>query len=166
MKLGDGMFLETCEKVAADYPEMTFEGMIVDNTCMQLVSRPQQFDVMLMPNLYGNIIANIGSALVGGPGLTVGKNIGTEYAVFETGTRNTGRSIAGQNIANPVAMLLAAVDMVKHLGLLTHASVMESAIWQTLVEDKVHTPDLGGTATTGDVMESINAKVVSKMAHM
>uniref|UniRef100_A0AAQ4NYH9 Isocitrate dehydrogenase [NAD] subunit, mitochondrial n=1 Tax=Gasterosteus aculeatus aculeatus TaxID=481459 RepID=A0AAQ4NYH9_GASAC len=115
MKLGDGLFLQCCREVASDYPDLTFDSMIVDNTTMQLVSKPQQFDVMVMPNLYGNVVSNVCAGLVGGPGLVPGANYGRDYAVFETATRNTGKSIAGKNIANPTAMLLASCMMLDHL---------------------------------------------------
>uniref|UniRef100_G3P1P4 Isocitrate dehydrogenase [NAD] subunit, mitochondrial n=1 Tax=Gasterosteus aculeatus aculeatus TaxID=481459 RepID=G3P1P4_GASAC len=116
MKLGDGLFLQCCREVASDYPDLTFDSMIVDNTTMQLVSKPQQFDVMVMPNLYGNVVSNVCAGLVGGPGLVPGANYGRDYAVFETATRNTGKSIAGKNIANPTAMLLASCMMLDHLN--------------------------------------------------
>ncbi|KAG2456134.1 IDH3G dehydrogenase, partial [Polypterus senegalus] len=119
MKLGDGLFLQCCKEVAAGYPDITFENMIVDNTTMQLVSRPNQFDVMVMPNLYGNVVSNVCAGLVGGPGLVPGANYGRDYAVFETATRNTGKSIAGKNIANPTAMLLASCMMLDHLRLMS-----------------------------------------------
>ncbi|XP_025069507.1 isocitrate dehydrogenase [NAD] subunit gamma, mitochondrial [Alligator sinensis] len=115
MKLGDGLFLQCCREVAAAYPNIAFESMIVDNTTMQLVSRPQQFDVMVMPNLYGNIVNNVCAGLVGGPGLVPGANYGRDYAVFETATRNTGKSIAHKNVANPTATLLASCMMLDHL---------------------------------------------------
>ncbi|KAG8554325.1 hypothetical protein GDO81_003764 [Engystomops pustulosus] len=101
MKLGDGLFLQCCKEVASGYPDITFESMIVDNTTMQLVSYPQQFDVMVMPNLYGNIVNNVCAGLVGGPGLVPGANYGSVYAVFETATRNTGKSIANKNMPHP-----------------------------------------------------------------
>uniref|UniRef100_A0AAR2KIQ1 Isocitrate dehydrogenase [NAD] subunit, mitochondrial n=1 Tax=Pygocentrus nattereri TaxID=42514 RepID=A0AAR2KIQ1_PYGNA len=116
MKLGDGLFLQCCKEVAAGYPDITFDNMIVDNTTMQLVSKPQQFDVMVMPNLYGNVVSNVCAGLVGGPGLVPGANYGKDYAVFETATRNTGKSIANKNIANPTATLLASCLMLDHLG--------------------------------------------------
>jgi isocitrate dehydrogenase (NAD+) len=90
--------------------------MIVDNTCMQLVSKPQQFDVMVMPNLYGNIVANVATGLVGGAGLVAGSNYGHGCAVFEAGTRNSGKGIAGMNVANPSGMLFAAANMLKYIG--------------------------------------------------
>ncbi|KAK6755853.1 hypothetical protein RB195_014317 [Necator americanus] len=116
-KLGDGLFLQVCKEIGErEYPEIKFESMIVDNASMQLVSRPQQFDIMLMPNLYGNIISNIACGLVGGPGLVSGMNIGNEYAVFETGTRNTGTSLAGKDMANPTAFIRAAADMLRYFA--------------------------------------------------
>ncbi|MGH0183367.1 UNVERIFIED_CONTAM: hypothetical protein FKN15_011804 [Acipenser sinensis] len=115
MKLGDGLFLQCCKEVASGYPDIAFDSMIVDNTTMQLVSKPQQFDVMVMPNLYGNVVSNVCAGLVGGPGLVPGANLGRDYAVFETATRNTGKSIANKNTANPTAMLLASCMMLDHL---------------------------------------------------
>ncbi|XP_022096040.1 isocitrate dehydrogenase [NAD] subunit gamma, mitochondrial-like [Acanthaster planci] len=155
MKLGDGLFLESCRSVSKLYPKIEFGDMIVDNCCMQLVSNPNQFDVMVMPNLYGNIISNIGAGLVGGPGLVPGQNIGEEFAVFETATRNTGKTIAGQNVANPTAMLLAGCLLLRHLGLNQHADLINAAVMKTVTENMVHTADLGGVATTSDVVEGV-----------
>ncbi|UYV72376.1 IDH3G [Cordylochernes scorpioides] len=115
MKLSDGLFLRTCEEVSKDYPEIGFNNMIIDNCSMQLVSKPHQFDVLLLPNLYGNILNNIACGLVGGPGITSGQNYGHDYAVFETGARNTGKSIAGKNIANPIAIINASADLLDYL---------------------------------------------------
>ncbi|KIH68261.1 putative isocitrate dehydrogenase, NAD-dependent [Ancylostoma duodenale] len=155
-KLGDGLFLQVCKEIGEkEYPEIKFESMIVDNASMQLVSRPQQFDIMLMPNLYGNIISNIACGLVGGPGLVSGMNIGNEYAVFETGTRNTGTSLAGKNRANPTAFIRAAADMLRYLGLEQHANLVSDSLYRTLVEKRIHTPDIGGTATTTEVIDSV-----------
>ncbi|KAK8754481.1 hypothetical protein OTU49_016402, partial [Cherax quadricarinatus] len=155
MKLSDGLFLETCRSIAKEYPEIEFSDMIVDNTCMQLVARPQQFDVMVMPNLYGNVVSNVVCGLVGGPGLLSGRNYGEHFAVFEPGTRNTGASVAGRNIANPVAMLNSACDMLEHLDLQSHADLIRDAIDRTLNVDKIHTADLGGQATSLDVVQNI-----------
>ncbi|KAF7696044.1 hypothetical protein HF521_006138 [Silurus meridionalis] len=146
MKLGDGLFLQCCKEVAAGYPDITFDNMIVDNTTMQLVSKPQQFDVMVMPNLYGNVVSNVCAGLVGGPGLVPGANYGKDYAVFETATRNTGKSIANKNIANPTATLLASCLMLDHLKLHDYASIIRKAILTTLSETQLHTADLGGQA--------------------
>ncbi|XP_068009096.1 LOW QUALITY PROTEIN: isocitrate dehydrogenase [NAD] subunit gamma, mitochondrial [Melanerpes formicivorus] len=153
MKLGDGLFLKCCQEVAAEYPEIKFSSMIVDNTTMQLVSRPQQFDVMVLPNLYGNVVNNVG--LVGGPGLVPGANYGHDYAVFETATRNTGKSIANRNIANPTAALLAACMMLDHLSLHNHASNIRQAVLASLDDPRTHTPDIGGQGTTSGAVQSI-----------
>ncbi|KAF5902065.1 isocitrate dehydrogenase [NAD] subunit gamma, mitochondrial-like, partial [Clarias magur] len=134
MKLGDGLFLQCCKEVASGYPDIAFDSMIVDNTTMQLVSKPHQFDVMVMPNLYGNVVSNVCAGLVGGPGLVPGANYGNNYAVFETATRNTGKSIAGRNIANPTAMLLAGCLMLDHLRLHEYASMIRNAIFITMNE--------------------------------
>ncbi|XP_071815746.1 isocitrate dehydrogenase [NAD] subunit gamma, mitochondrial-like isoform X2 [Apostichopus japonicus] len=155
MKLGDGLFLNTCREVAASYPEIEFVDMIVDNCCMQIVSNPWQFDVMLFPNLYGNIVGNIAAGLVGGPGVVPGKNVGLDYAVFETATRNTGKNIAGKNQANPSAMLLASALMLDHIGLNNHGQLIREAVYKTLSEKKIHTPDLGGLHTTRDMVQSV-----------
>ncbi|KAK8774329.1 hypothetical protein V5799_011138, partial [Amblyomma americanum] len=164
MKLSDGLFLETCREVASAYPDIEMNDMIVDNCSMQLVSNPRQFDVVLVPNLYGNIVVNLTCGLVGGAGVTSGRNYGDEYAVFETATRNTGTPLVGKNLANPVATLYAAVDMLKHLGLMEHAYTIRDAIRTTINNRKVHTRDLGGTATTTDVMESIIDEVQKNTA--
>uniref|UniRef100_A0A6P8NZS2 Isocitrate dehydrogenase [NAD] subunit, mitochondrial n=1 Tax=Geotrypetes seraphini TaxID=260995 RepID=A0A6P8NZS2_GEOSA len=155
MKLGDGLFLQCCKDVAAGYPDIAFESMIIDNTSMQLVSRPQQFDVMVMPNLYGNIVNNVCAGLVGGPGLVPGANYGTDYAVFETATRNTGKSIANKNIANPTATLLASCMMLDHLKLHEHASSIRRAVLTAMTEHRMQTPDIGGQGTTSEVVQSI-----------
>ncbi len=114
--MSDGLFIECCREVAAEYPDIKFDTMIVDNTCMQLVNRPIQFDVMVMPNLHGNIVSNVCAGLVGGSGFVAGSNYGDHYAIFEQGTRNTGLGIAGKNIANPSGILFAAANMLKYLG--------------------------------------------------
>ncbi|KAK9515211.1 hypothetical protein VZT92_025875 [Zoarces viviparus] len=161
MKLGDGLFLECCKEVASGYPEITFDSMIVDNTTMQLVSRPQQFDVMVMPNLYGNIVSNVCAGLVGGPGLVPGANYGEDYAVFETGTRNTGKSMANSNTANPTAMLLASCLLLDHLKLHAYASMIRRAIISTVTETQLHTADLGGQGSTSEVVQSVMNAVQS-----
>lgn len=155
MKLSDGLFLETSRRIAKEYPELQHNDMIIDNCCMQLVSNPHQFDVMNMTNLYGTIVSNVVCGLIGGAGLLSGRNYGDHYAVFEPGTRNTGTAIAGKNIANPVAMLNASVDMLEHLGHYKHAQRIRRAIEKTITTDKVHTPDLRGTAKSTDVVERI-----------
>ncbi|KAI9636204.1 uncharacterized protein MKK02DRAFT_24984 [Dioszegia hungarica] len=162
MKLGDGLFLNTCKRIAETeygHTGIEFDSMIVDNTSMQLVSRPQQFDVMVMPNLYGNIVSNIGAALVGGPGVVPGCNFGREYALFEPGCRHVGKDIMGTNKANPSAMVLSATMMLRHLGLETQANTIASAVYDVIQEGKVRTADMrGGTASTSDFTKAILAK--------
>ncbi|KAI4823541.1 hypothetical protein KUCAC02_012123 [Chaenocephalus aceratus] len=150
-----------CKEVASGYPGITFDSMIVDNTTMQLVSRPQQFDVMVMPNLYGNVVSNVCAGLVGGPGLVPGANYGTDYAVFEAGTRNTGKSIANTNTANPTAMLLASCLLLDHLKLHAYASMLRRAILCTVTETRLHTADLGGHGSTSEVVRAIMSAVQS-----
>ncbi|NP_001164834.1 isocitrate dehydrogenase [NAD] subunit gamma, mitochondrial [Oryctolagus cuniculus] len=166
MKLGDGLFLQCCREVAAGYPQIAFESMIVDNTTMQLVSRPQQFDVMVMPNLYGNIVNNVCAGLVGGPGLVAGANYGHVYAVFETATRNTGKSIANKNIANPTATLLASCMMLDHLKLHTYAASIRKAVLASMHNDNMHTPDIGGQGTTSEAIQDIirNIRIINGRA--
>lgn len=154
MKLSDGLFLDISRRVAKDYPEITHNDMIIDNTCMQLVSNPHQFDIVLTTNLYGSIVSNVVCGLLGGAGLLAGKNYGEHYTVFEPGTRNTGTSIAGKNIANPIAMLNAAVDMLRHLGHKHHSAIIQTAINKT-INKGVHTRDLGGSATSREVVDNI-----------
>ncbi|VDM64900.1 unnamed protein product [Angiostrongylus costaricensis] len=166
-KLGDGLFLEVVGQIAKkDYSDIQFESMIVDNACMQLVSRPEQFDVMLMPNLYGNIISNIACGLVGGPGLVSGMNIGEKYAVFETGTRNTGTSLAGKDLANPTAFIRASVDMLRYLNCHYHANLISDALWKALVEQRTHTRDVGGTHKASDVVNMTLENISSIMSRL
>ena len=160
MKLGDGLFLRCCEDVAKLYPEITFENMIVDNACMQMVSNPQQFDVMVMPNLYGNILANLAAGLVGGAGLVAGEGYSQDAVVFEPGARHSYSGVAGKNVANPSAMLLCAANMLEHASLDQHAASIRSAVHQVLAEGRVRTQDLGGQAGT----RQFTAAVVQRLA--
>jgi len=161
MKLGDGLFLNTCREIAKEYANtgIKFNDMIVDNTSMQLVSRPQQFDVMVMPNLYGNIVSNVGAALVGGAGIIPGVNMGREYVTFEPGCRHVARDIEGTNKANPTAMILSAVMMLKHLNLDDYANKISSAVYQTIKEGQVKTADMGGNSTTTEFTNSVISKL-------
>ncbi|XP_064607113.1 isocitrate dehydrogenase [NAD] subunit gamma, mitochondrial-like isoform X2 [Liolophura sinensis] len=155
MKLGDGLFLECCRIVSEAYPQIEFSNMIIDNCSMQMVSAPEQFDVMVMPNLYGNILGNIAAGLIGGAGVVAGMNIGKEYAVFEAGTRNTGKSIKGKNVANPTGMLMAGCDLLNYLGHNKHATLIRDSVMKVLSDLQIQTPDLGGQATTAEVVQSI-----------
>ena len=134
MKLADGLFRNTFQDVAKDYPTLETNDMIVDNASMQAVSRPQQFDVMVMPNLYGGILSNIGAALVGGPGIVPGCNIGREVAVFEPGCRHVGLDIKGKDQANPTALLLSGSMLLRHLGLDEHANRISKAVYDVIAE--------------------------------
>ncbi|KAK0490929.1 hypothetical protein IW261DRAFT_1556093 [Armillaria novae-zelandiae] len=143
----------TCE----DYKSsgIAFNDMIVDNTSMQLVAKPGQFDVMVMPNLYGAIVSNIGAALVGGPGIVPGCNVGRDYALFEPGCRHVASDIMGTNKANPAAMILSATMMLRHLGLDSIANNIASATFGVINEGKVRTVDMGGSATTSEFTSAI-----------
>jgi len=155
MKLTDGLFLATGERVAREYPDIEFNQMIIDNCCMQLVSNPWQFDVVVLTNLYGTIVTNLLCGLIGGPGLTSGKNLGPKHAIFETGTRNTGSTMVGKNIANPTAMLRAGVDLLRHLDLESHADIIEKGINKTIIVDEIRTSDIGGSHGTSDVVNGV-----------
>ena len=132
MKLADGLFRNTFKKVAEDFPTLETNDMIVDNASMQAVSRPQQFDVMVMPNLYGGILSNIAAALVGGPGIVPGCNMGRDVAVFEPGCRHVGLDIKGKDQANPTAMLLSGSMLLRHLGLDDHANRISKAVYDVI----------------------------------
>lgn len=164
MKLTDGLFLATGQRVAKDYPDIECNQMIIDNCCMQLVSNPWQFDVMVLTNLYGTIVSNLVSGLIGGPGITAGKNFGPDYAIFEPGTRNTGSSLVGSNAANPCAMLRAGADLLRYLEMPEKASVIDKAVTKTLSLDKIHTKDLGGTATSTEVMDNVISHIQRQLS--
>ncbi|XP_027040785.1 isocitrate dehydrogenase [NAD] subunit beta, mitochondrial-like isoform X1 [Pocillopora damicornis] len=160
MKQGDGLFLKTCEEVSKLYPKIKFEGMIVDNTCMQLVAKPGQFDVMVLPNLYGSIVDNVGAALVGGAGVVPGKSLGSNFAIFEPGARHTYAGVAGRNIANPTAMILASVDMLDHMNLGSYAKMIKDGLEKTIAEGQL-TMDMGGSASTSDFVQAIIGNMYS-----
>jgi len=159
MKKGDGLFRKVCGEVAERYPEIEYEDIIVDNCTMQLVSKPHQFDVMVTPNLYGNIISNMLCGLVGGPGLVSGGNFNANLAVFEQGTRNAGRKIAGKNMANPTAYMTATSKMMRHLGMMDEAAKLRNAVEAVINEDKVMTADIGGQAKTSDFMSALEKRL-------
>lgn len=158
MKLGDGLFLRCCEEVSKSYPDIEFNSMIIDNCCMQLVSNPEQFDVMVMPNLYGNIVSNIGASLVGGPGIVPGENIGGDYAVFESGSRHTGLDIKGKNVSNPMSLLFASTLMLEHLGWNAYGDMIHSAILR-VVQKGVKTADIGGGHLTTDFLDCLKEEI-------
>jgi isocitrate dehydrogenase (NAD+) len=158
MKLSDGLFLDCFRRVARDYPEIEIEEKIVDNACLQLVMNPQQFDVLLLENLYGDIISDLAAGLVGGLGVVGGANLGDTIAVFEA-VHGSAPDIAGQNLANPTAMLLSALMMLRHVGEAHAADRIYAALCRVLAERGIRTRDLGGTATTTEFTEAILAEL-------
>ncbi|XP_012999805.2 isocitrate dehydrogenase [NAD] subunit gamma, mitochondrial-like [Cavia porcellus] len=155
MKLGDGLFLECCREVASHYPQVALETMIVDNATMQLVTWPQQFDVMLMPNLYGNIVTSICTGLVGGSGLVPSANYGCLCAVFETAARQLNKNPADWNWVNPTAMLLASCIMLDYLRLHSHAATIRAAVLASLGNKNIQTPDIGGQGSMMEIIRHI-----------
>ncbi|HHY32733.1 MAG TPA: isocitrate/isopropylmalate dehydrogenase family protein [Firmicutes bacterium] len=160
MKFSDGLFLDCARAVARDYPEIQFDDWIIDALCMQLVMAPESFDVLLLPNLYGDIVSDLASGLVGGLGLAPGANIGDGIAVFEP-VHGSAPGIAGRGIANPIATILSGAMMLRHLGEAQGAAVVEAAVTKVLAEGRVLTPDLGGTATTGEMADAIISALAS-----
>ena len=160
MKLSDGLFLECVRNIAQLYPEIIYEEMIVDNTCMQMVLDPQQFDVMLLENLYGDIVSDLGAGLVGGLGLVPGANLGDSCAIFEP-VHGSAPKIAGKNMANPTAMLLSAVLMFQHLGETEKAALIASAVEKVYASGKLRTADLGGDSSTSQFTDAVVQHIVN-----
>jgi isocitrate dehydrogenase (NAD+) len=158
LKSTSGLFLRTARLVAAEFPEIEVQEMIVDNCCMQLVMRPEQFDVIVTTNLFGDILSDLCAGLVGGLGLAPGANIGTEAAIFEA-VHGSAPDIAGRGIANPCALLLAAAQMLGHMGREDEARRLRRAIVATLEDRDRLTPDLGGDGTTMGFAEAIASRV-------
>ncbi len=159
MKLSDGLFLESCRTVAADYEgKIEFEDRIVDNMCMQLVQKPELYDVMVLPNLYGDIVSDLCAGLVGGLGVAPGANIGTEASVFEA-VHGSAPKYAGMNKANPTALMLSGVLMLRHLGEQEAAARVETAMREVIAEGKATTYDLGGPAGTSQFADAIIARL-------
>ena len=156
MKLGDGLFLRCAREIAKRYPEIEYKELIVDNAAMQLVMRPEQFDVLLMPNLYGDIVSDLAAGLVGGLGIVPGANIGEQNAVFEA-VHGSAPDIAGRGIANPTALMQSAAMMLDHLGEQEAAARLQSAIIAVYREGKHTTRDVGGTAGTEEFTEAVIA---------
>jgi len=154
MKLSDGLFLNSFRKVKDNYPTIEAEDLIVDNLCMQMVMRPERFDVLVLPNLYGDIVSDLAAGLIGGLGVAPGANIGLEGAVFEP-VHGSAPDIAGQGKANPLACLLSGVLMLKYIDQRTVAEKIEKAIYAVLEEGNFVTPDLGGNATTEQMTDAI-----------
>lgn len=158
MKLSDGLFLECFYNVAKDYPEIESDDKIIDNCCMQLVMRPEQFDVLVLENLYGDIVSDLCAGLIGGLGLAPGANIGEQGAVFEA-VHGSAPDIAGQGIANPTAILLSATIMLRHIGENDAAQRIEKAMLDVFAEGKTFTRDLGGTAKTNEFARAIVERI-------
>ena len=158
MKLSDGLFLDCFRNVARDYPEIEADDKIIDNACMQLVMRPEQFDVMLLENLYGDIVSDLCAGLVGGLGLVPGANIGELGATFEA-VHGSAPDIAGQGIANPTALLQSGILMLRHIDERAAAEKIEKAMLAVFVEGKVRTRDIGGTAKTAEFADAIIQKM-------
>ena len=156
MKMSDGLFLDCFRRVAAGYPDITADDRIVDAACMRLVMTPEKFDMLLLENLYGDIVSDLAAGLVGGLGLVPGANIGPECAVFEA-VHGTAPDIAGQDAANPTALLLSAILMLRHLELTAVAEAVESALMKTIA-DGVRTADIGGTAGTREFARAVAEK--------
>ncbi|MBQ2872019.1 NAD-dependent isocitrate dehydrogenase [bacterium] len=153
-KLTDGLFLRCAKEVAARYPQIEYKEILVDNLCMQLVQNPEKFDVLVLPNLYGDIVSDLAAGLIGGLGVAQGANIGKDYAVFEP-VHGSAPDIKGQNKANPTALLLSAIEMLRYIGENEAASNIDSALRTVLSEGKILTPDLGGNASTTDFRDEI-----------
>jgi isocitrate dehydrogenase (NAD+) len=154
MKMGDGLFLESVRKVATAYPDIVCDERIVDAVCMHLVMNPSQFDVLLLPNLYGDIVSDLCAGLVGGLGVVPAANLGTEIGVFEA-VHGSAPDIAGQNLANPTALLLSAILMLRHIGEGVIADRIMAALNRVLEQGRVRTRDLGGTAGTREFADAI-----------
>jgi isocitrate dehydrogenase (NAD+) len=154
MKLSDGLFLNSVRRVAADYPDIQLREVIVDNACMQLVLKPEQFEVLVVPNLYGDVVSDLAAGLVGGLGVVPSGNIGDEAALFEA-VHGTAPDIAGKGIANPTAMLLSGVMMLDHMGESGAARRIDGAVSQVYREQRWLTPDVGGIASTAEFTKAV-----------
>ncbi|KAJ0088523.1 hypothetical protein Patl1_32127 [Pistacia atlantica] len=155
MQRTDGLFLKCCREVAEKYPEIVYEEVVIDNCCMMLVKNPALFDVLVMPNLYGDIISDLCAGLIGGLGLTPSCNIGEGGIALAEAVHGSAPDIAGKNLANPTALLLSAVTMLRHLELHDKADRIQNAILNTIAEGKYRTADLGGSSTTTDFTKAI-----------
>ena len=153
-KLTDGLFLDCAREVAKKYPEIEYKEILVDALCMQLVQNPSKFDVLVMPNLYGDIVSDLTAGLIGGLGVAQGANMGVDCAVFEP-VHGSAPDIKGQNLANPTALLLCAIEMLKHLNEFEIAKKVENAVYKTIKEGKTLTKDLGGNSTTTEFTKEI-----------
>lgn len=153
MKLSDGLFLDAYRETAKDYPQINKKEILVDNLCMQLVQAPSRFDVLVLPNLYGDIVSDLTAGLIGGLGVARGANIGLDYAVFEP-VHGSAPDIKGQNKANPTALILSAVEMLRFINENLYAQKIEQALYKTL-KDGICTPDIGGSASLTEFRDAV-----------
>lgn len=156
MKLSDGLFLKSVRVVAEKYPDIEYKELIVDNACMQIVIDPQQFDILLLPNLYGDVMSDLAAGLVGGLGVVPSGNIGDEGAIFEA-VHGTAPDIAGKGVANPTALLMSSILMLNYIGEAFTADRVEQALWKVYREGKHKTRDLGGNASTEEFTDAVIA---------
>lgn len=164
MKLSDGLFLECFRNISKDYPQIKTREILVDNLCMQLVQKPEQFDVLVLPNLYGDIVSDLCAGLIGGLGVAQGANIGLDCAVFEP-VHGSAPDIKGQNKANPTALLLSAIEMLKYIGENDVAEQINKALFKTLA-DGIFTLDIGGKATNTEFTEAIIKNLTPNETHL
>jgi isocitrate dehydrogenase (NAD+) len=161
MKLSDGLFLSSARKVAAEYADIAYHEMIVDNTCMQLVLNPSQFDVLLLPNLYGDVVSDLAAGLVGGLGMVPSGNLGLDAALFEA-VHGTAPDIAGKGIANPTALLLSSLMMLRHLEEREASRKIDDALRSVYREGRFLTRDVGGRASTSEFTDAVIAALGKK----
>jgi isocitrate dehydrogenase (NAD+) len=158
MKLSDGLFLRCCREVAERHPQIEYKELIVDNAAMQIVMRPETFDILLMPNLYGDIMSDLAAGLVGGLGIVPGANMGDDHAVFEA-VHGSAPDIAGKGIANPTALMLSAVMMLRHLGEVDASTRLQNAVEAVYLDGKCTTSDVGGKGSTSQFTDAVVAAV-------
>ncbi len=154
MKKSDGLFLKCCREVAAQFPQIEYNELIVDNACMQIVTRPEQFDLLVMPNLYGDIVSDLAAGLVGGLGIVPGANLGDSTAIFEA-VHGTAPDIAGKGLANPTALMQSAALMLAHIGERDAAANLQSALERVYASGRHLTGDLGGKASTCEFTDAV-----------
>jgi isocitrate dehydrogenase (NAD+) len=158
LKMTDGLFLRTAQETAKGRPGIAVDERVVDSLCMELVMHPEEYDCLLLPNLYGDIVSDLAAGLVGGLGVAPGANMGPEYAMFEA-AHGSAPDLAGKDAANPMALILSAVMMLRHIGEPAAADRIEGALAQVLREGRTLTADLGGTAGTRAMTEAIVSKL-------
>jgi len=154
MKLSDGLFLHSAREVAKSYPDIEYKELIIDNACMQMVLNPHQFDMLVLTNLYGDIMSDLAAGLVGGLGVVPSGNIGENVAIFES-VHGTAPDIAGKGLANPTALLMSSIMMLRHIGERSAALKIEDALFKVYREGKTVTRDVGGTASTEEFTKAV-----------